>query len=162
MKLSYPALFYYDKQVGGYFVTFPDFENSATQGDDIPDALDMASEYLGLTVASYLEEGCKVPIATNINDLSLIEDDPFKDDDELKNNSDLEKSFISMVSTDVSKYLNQNKLVKKTLTIPLWADTLGKELNLNFSQTLTDAIASKKAIEKFIFFLPPRYLNILK
>lgn len=144
MKVSYPALFYYDATVGGYFITFPDFENSATQGDDIPDALDMASEYLGLTVASYIENGYEVPTPTNINELSLIKDDPFKDNDELKDITDFEKSFISMVSTDVSKYLNQNELIKKTLTIPLWADTLGKELNINFSKTLTDAIAEKK------------------
>lgn len=33
--------------------------------------------------------------------------------------------------------------MKKTLTIPKWADRLGKELHLNFSKTLTDAIADK-------------------
>ncbi|HER3969034.1 TPA: type II toxin-antitoxin system HicB family antitoxin, partial [Streptococcus pyogenes] len=54
------------------------------------------------------------------------------------------KSFISMVVVDVAEYLGSQEPVKKTLTIPRWADTLGHELGLNFSQTLTDAIADKK------------------
>jgi ABC-type nitrate/sulfonate/bicarbonate transport system substrate-binding protein len=32
------------------------------------------------------------------------------------------------------------ELIKKTLTIPKWADKAGKKLGLNFSKTLTDAI----------------------
>lgn len=48
-----------------------------------------------------------------------------------------------MVTVDVSQYLGEQVPVKKTLTIPKWADRLGKELHLNFSKTLTDAIANK-------------------
>lgn len=143
MKYSYPALFYYDKEYDGYFVTFPDFENSATLGDSISDAIDMASEYLGITLADYIERNEKVPLPSNINKLSLIEDDPFKDEPELHQNNDYDKSFISMVNTELSKYLGQDQPVQITLSIPLWADVLGKKLNLNYSQTLTDAIADK-------------------
>ena len=52
-----------------------------------------------------------------------------------------------MVTVDVSTYLDDQKLIDKTLTIPRWADRLGKEMRLNFSETLTDAIAAKKFIE---------------
>ncbi|OTO77402.1 hypothetical protein A5865_001278, partial [Enterococcus sp. 12E11_DIV0728] len=45
---------------------------------------------------------------------------------------------------DLSQYLGNNDPIKKTLTIPKWADKLGKDLHLNFSKTLTDAIVSKK------------------
>lgn len=144
MKVSYPALFYYDNDQGGYFVTFPDFINSATQGEDIPDAMEMASDYLGITIASYIEDELDIPSATNINSLSVAGNYPFKDDQELKDAYDAEKSFISMVTTEVSDYLDMDKPVKKTLTIPQWADKLGKEMNINFSQTLTDAIAEIK------------------
>ncbi|MBW7491534.1 type II toxin-antitoxin system HicB family antitoxin, partial [Streptococcus pneumoniae] len=41
-------------------------------------------------------------------------------------------------------YLGSQEPIKKTLTIPKWADKLGREMGLNFSQTLTDAIADKK------------------
>lgn len=143
MKITYPALFYFDTEIQGYFVHFPDFENSATQGDSISEAIEMASEYLGITVADYLEVGEKVPQASDINKLSLTENDPFINEPEISNIHDLDKSFISMVTTDVSDYLNLDKPIKKTLTIPYWADQLGKKMNINFSQTLTDAISEK-------------------
>ena len=142
MLVSYPALFY-KEQEGGYFINFPDFEYSATQGDDISDALFMASDWLGITVAEYLEEGIDLPKVSNINDLSLDKNDPFKDDSEIESNYIVEESFISMVCVDVEKYFENTKLVKKTLSIPKWANDLGNRLNLNFSKVLTVAIENE-------------------
>ena len=139
MLVSYPALFYKDPE-GGYFIHFPDFENSATQGNDISDAMFMASDWLGLVVSDNLEEGEKLPKPSNINELSLSENDPFKHDEELRGYYIEKDSFISMVCVDLEKYLDYKKLVKKTLTIPKWANDLGNRLNLNFSQLLTTAI----------------------
>ena len=76
--------------------------------------------------------------------LSLEKDHPFKDDPTFDFTYDTDKSFISMVSVDVSKYLGSQEPVKKTLTIPKWADKLGRDMHLNFSKTLTDAITAKK------------------
>jgi predicted RNase H-like HicB family nuclease len=141
MLVSYPALFYYDKSESvPFFVTFPDFKNSATQGENVSDALAMASDYLGITVADDLQNNRQLPKPTDINSLSLKDLNPYPD--EL--NYDEELSFTSMVLVDLSDYLEDDKPVKKTLTIPTWADKLGKELKLNFSKTLTDAIAEKK------------------
>ena len=36
---------------------------------------------------------------------------------------------------------------KKTLTIPLWLDLLAKENNINFSETLTEALKEKLSIK---------------
>lgn len=49
-----------------------------------------------------------------------------------------------MVGVNVNHYLGNQEPVKKTLTIPRWADKLGRELGLNFSQTLTEAIVERK------------------
>lgn len=49
-----------------------------------------------------------------------------------------------MVSVDLSEYLGTDEPIKKTLTIPKWADKLGKDLHLNFSKTLTDVIMREK------------------
>ena len=62
----------------------------------------------------------------------LIDNDPFKDDEDFVSTYDLDKSFISMVSVDVSEYLGSQEPIKKTLTIPRWADKLGREMGLNF------------------------------
>lgn len=147
MLATYPALFYYDDTDGTnvpYFVHFPDFENSATQGENMADAMAMASDWLGIHLADYIENGRDIPTPTPINTLSLADNNPFRDDEDIKLNYDPNKSFISMVMVDVAEYLGSQEPIKKTLTIPRWADTLGRELGLNFSQTLTDAIADKK------------------
>lgn len=149
MLVTYPALFYYDDSENvKYFVHFPDFDNSATQGTDVSDAMFMASEWLGMTVASLIEDdGQDVPNPSDINKLSLSSNNPFKDDEDFTLEYNPDKSFISMVSVNVTEYLNSDKPVKKTLTIPKWADKLGKDMNLNFSETLTNAIAEKKIIQ---------------
>lgn len=139
MLVSYPALFYKDPD-GGYFVHFPDIKYSATQGEDISDAMYMASDYLGGYLADEIESGNKLPTPTNINKLSLVDNDPFKDDEELKNYYGVEDSFISMVFVDLDDYFGKNKLVKKTLSIPEWANNIGNKMNLNFSKLLTQAI----------------------
>ena len=147
MLVTYPALFYYDDTDGAnapYFVTFPDFEYSATQGEDMADAMAMASDWLGINLADYIENGREIPTPTPINALSLASNNPFQDDEDIDLVYDPSKSFISMVMVDVAEYLGSQEPVKKTLTIPRWADTLGRDLGLNFSQTLTDAIADKK------------------
>lgn len=147
MLVTYPALFYYDDTDGAnapYFVTFPDFEHSATQGEDMADAMAMASDWLGINLADYIENGREIPTPTPINALSLASNNPFQNDEDIDLVYDPSKSFISMVMVDVAEYLGSQEPVKKTLTIPRWADTLGRDLGLNFSQTLTDAIADKK------------------
>lgn len=147
MLVTYPALFYYDDTDGAnapYFVTFPDFEHSATQGEDMADAMAMASDWLGINLADYIENGREIPNPTPINALSLASNNPFQDDEDIDLVYDPSKSFISMVMVDIAEYLGSQEPVKKTLTIPRWADTLGRDLGLNFSQTLTDAIADKK------------------
>lgn len=139
MLASYPALFYKDPK-GGYFIHFPDFDSPGTQGDDISDAMFMASDWLGIALSDKLEEGKDFPKASKINDLSLDNDNPFKDDDELKNYYTSKDSFISMVFVDVESYLDYNKLIKKTLSIPQWANDYGNRKSLNFSKVLTKAI----------------------
>lgn len=145
MLVSYPALFYYDdSQPNKYFVSFPDIIGSGTQGATIPDAIYMASDYLGMMLADDIEADREVPSPSAINELSLTENNPFKNDLDFQLIFDADKSFISMVSVDISVYLGNQEPIKKTLTIPKWADKLGRDMHLNFSQTLTEAIAKKK------------------
>lgn len=144
MLIVYPALFYYDAAAQAkYFVTFPDFENSATQGKNIQDALEMASEYLGIIVADLIDTQNHVPRPSDINILDLKETNPFKNDDDFQLEYDPEKSFVTLIYVDINNYLGSQNPVKKTLTIPKWADDLGKKHSLNFSKTLEDAIVEK-------------------
>ena len=148
MLVTYPALFYYDDSddtSSPYFVHFPDFSNmSGSQGKDISDALEMASEWLGMNTADCIENDIDLPKPSDINSLSLVEHNPFKNDKDIELKFDSKKSFISMVGVNVNHYLGNQEPVKMTLTIPRWADKLGRELGLNFSQTLTEAIVKRK------------------
>lgn len=148
MLVTYPALFYFEPESDGYhegyYIDFPDFENVVgTQGEDINDAMYMASDWLGIMLSDDIENGREVPQPSLISSLSLEKNNPFKDDVDLDFVYDSNKSFISMVTVNLSDYLGSMEPVKKTLTIPKWADSLGKKMRVNFSKTLTDAIAEK-------------------
>lgn len=145
MLCSYPAIFYYnsDNTNNNYQIYIPDLD-AVTQGRDIPDSLAMASDLLGIRLADDIENNRPIPEPTNINKLELEQNKPFKDDKDMIFTYSREKSFISMVNVDLSEYLGSDQPVKKTLTIPKWADKLGNELHLNFSKTLTEAIIEKK------------------
>lgn len=144
MFLSYPAIFYYNEnESASYYVYFPDIKLTGTQGSDIDDAMFMASDYLGVVLADFIENNKILPKVSDINSLSIKDDFPFKDDDELKNYYNFNNSFKSMVLVDVSKYLDSQKLVKKTLTIPKWVNDIGVKQNINFSKLLTDSIVNK-------------------
>ncbi|MCY3035520.1 MULTISPECIES: type II toxin-antitoxin system HicB family antitoxin [Aerococcus] len=143
MKRSYPALFYFDKEFDGYFISFPDLDDGATQGESISDALYMASEYLGIVLGDALESNKKIPQPSNINDLSLVENYPYKEDTNWQDDYDMEQSFISMVVTDVSVYLNLDELVDVTVSIPVWAESLAEGDGFDLSKLLTEAISDK-------------------
>ena len=119
MFISYPACFYYSQTEDvPFFVTFPDFQNSATQGNDITDALVMASDWLGLRVADDLAEKRDIPAPTAINELSLVKDNPNFEVGEF----DPKRSFISMVLVDLNEYLNEAKLAN-SITQPKLTDS---------------------------------------
>ncbi len=140
MLISYPALFYYIPDEEYYYISFPNLGGGGTQGENIEDAMLMASDYLGLMVSDLLESGEEIPKRSKISEISLSKNNPFKDDDDIDLNYDEENSFISMVYVELEDYLGSNELVKKTLSIPKWSNDLGKRLNLNFSKVLTEAI----------------------
>lgn len=141
MLVTYPACFYFDKKTQGYYVYFPDLKSSGTQGSDLNEAMVMASEYLGMYVASLVEDVETVPKPSAINEIDLSIAFPFTDDAELVASYELSKSFVSMVVTNVEEYLDAQELVKKTLTIPKWANDLAVRKGYNFSKILTDAIS---------------------
>ncbi len=59
---SYPATLIPDRDAGGFVVTFVDFPEAITQGDDVPDALAQAADALEEAMAGRLRRG--EPIAS--------------------------------------------------------------------------------------------------
>lgn len=58
-KLFYPAIFH--KEDDGFWVSFPDFPECLTEGDNMEQAYDMAVDALGLAITSRKEEKEEIP-----------------------------------------------------------------------------------------------------
>ena len=58
-KLFYPAIFH--KEDDGFWVSFPDFPECLTEGDNMEQTYDMAVDALGLAITSRKEEKEEIP-----------------------------------------------------------------------------------------------------
>lgn len=127
MKLFYPALFHKTEK-GGFWISFPDIPECLTEGDDMSQAYEMAKDALGLSLESRIEEGDTLPAPSDPSNIS-IEDD----------------AFLVVVEFDQLEYRKKHssKSVKKTLTIPEWLNEEAIARNINFSQTLQEALIAK-------------------
>ena len=123
MKYVYPAVFTPDD--GGYSVNFPDLEGCYTSGDDLRDAIYMAEDVLSFTLFDYEKDGRAVPEASSLDRISLGSDE-----------------FVNYIVCDTIEYQrrNNNKAVKKTLSIPEWLNEAALAHDINFSQVLQDGL----------------------
>lgn len=126
-KLFYPAIFHIAEE-GGFGITFPDFPECMTQGDDMQHAYEMAVDALGLAISSRKAEHTEIPIPS----------EPYK----ITTSAD---EYCVIIEFDMLAYQKRtnSKAVKKTLTIPEWLNEEATALNINFSQVLQDALIQK-------------------
>ena len=136
MLSIYPACFFKDET--GYSVVFPDLNWLATNGSTETEAMNMAVDCLAGYLYSLKNDGDQAPCASAMGDISLK-----AVADEL--DVDTNGAFINMVSVDVAEYAREHfeKSVRKTLTIPAWLNVAAQEKNINFSQTLQEALLAK-------------------
>jgi len=129
MKYVYPACFYKEED-GRYSVEVPDFP-LATFGDDLADAIYMATDAVAGRILLMLKDGEALPKSSEPNDIT----------------PDDETGFVSMlcVDLDTMKRKHDESPVKKTLTIPSWLNQAAERRNINFSATLKDALIAKLA-----------------
>lgn len=125
-KLFYPAIFHKAEE-GGFWVSFPDFPECLTEGDDMTEAYEMAVDALGLTITDKMQSTEELPKATEVDQV------------------DTEDGFLVVVEFDLMEYRKRhnNKAVKKTLSIPEWLNEEALARNINFSQVLQDALIEK-------------------
>ena len=130
-KLFYPALFHKSEE-GGFWISFPDFPECFTKGDDMKQAYEMTVEALGLALVNRKEEKEEIP-------------DP-SDLDKIQN----EDGTIVIVEFDMLEYQRKHnsKAVKKTLSIPEWLNEEAVSMGVNFSQVLQEALMSKLNISR--------------
>lgn len=119
----FPIIITKDEDNSDYpcFVEIPDIDGM-TEGKSIADAMEMAKDYIG----TYSLED-KLP-ESNTN-LPQAKDG----------------ATVTLVIVNVSEYKrkNDNKVVRKSLTIPNYLNELGIEKGVNFSEILTNALKAK-------------------
>lgn len=126
-KLFYPAMFHRAEE-GGFWVSFPDFPECLTEGDTMEEAYKMASDALGLCITEKMRDKEELPKPSNLDGLQISEE-----------------YFIVVIAFDLEDYRRQNnsKAVKKTLSIPEWLNEEALQRNINFSQTLQEALVQR-------------------
>ena len=135
MFITYPAIFYKNKDNDGYTVVFPDLEYGATEGKNETEAVQMAQDYVGSWLYEDYLENNTFPKSSSIEEIT-IEDDKF---------SDMSKTFVSLVGMDITDYVrkNETKIVRKNVQISSYLNELAKKRNLNFSQILQEALLAE-------------------
>ena len=129
MLFIYPAIFH--KEDNSYWVEFPDLEGCNTFGDTLPEVMEFAQEAMEVYIETLLENRRELPKPTEINNI-ITQDD----------------SFVSLVTCKMDGYLKKSRAIKKTLTIPEWLNDLAEQNQINFSQTLQNALLERLNIMK--------------
>jgi predicted RNase H-like HicB family nuclease len=126
MNYLYPAIYEKGKS-GAYVVSFPDIPGCFTQGDDIPDALDMAQKVLREYLRYLLDTNIEIPPASNIKDIEY--------------DGSSEEWFKSYVTAN----LKDETAVKKTISIKKWMADAVEKSGLSLSRIVQDAITERFA-----------------
>lgn len=124
-RLFYPAVFH--KEESGYWISFPDFPECFTEGDDMQQAYERAVDALGLAIVSRKEEKEEIPNPTEVTKL--------KEED----------GMVVIIGFDMIAYQKKHnsRAVKKTLSIPEWLNEEAMAMGINFSQVLQEALLNK-------------------
>ena len=134
MKNAYPIVMTQGKEFVVVFV--PDF-NINTQGKDIPDAIEMARDAIGLMGIDMQDDGEALPEASSI--ASAQAEAP-------------SGAIVSLVDVDFAEYRRKNdmRVVKKNCTIPSWLNFEAERAGVNFSAVLQAALKKRIAYHKQI------------
>lgn len=107
----------------GFVVYVPDLDIN-TEGETLEDAIMMARDAIGAWGISAQDLGKEIPEVKTLT--------PERGEDEM----------VTLVDVDFDMYrkMQDNKMVRKNLTIPSWLNELAVKENINFSHTLQNAL----------------------
>lgn len=128
---SFPAFFYYDKD--GISIEFPDLPGCLPCATTSAEAFHNAKEALGLHLFGMEQDHEPIPSPTPI--------------DKLRPEANGVIAMVEVFMPAVRDRIN-NKVVKKTLTIPAWLNRAAEAEGVNFSQLLQDSLKDYLQIVK--------------
>lgn len=124
MRTAYKIIL--EKMEDGYLVTVPDFDCN-TSGKDIAEAMFMARDVIGMMGITWEDMGKEIPQPGTVK---------------YERKEGEQEIYVDI---DFSEYRkkNDNKKIKKTLSISSWLNKKAEEENINFSRTLEEALMEK-------------------
>ena len=129
MKNSYPIILTPD--AGGYVVEIPDFA-IGTQGDSIPEAMEMARDAIGLMGIDMEDHGKSLPIPPTLESVSKGPGD-----------------IVTLVDVDFTEYRRQNDMrsVRRNVSLPCWLNAAAEKAGINVSAVLQAALKQQLHLE---------------
>ena len=123
MKYVYPALF--TTEDDSIIVTFPDLDDTFTDGATMQEAFENAEDVLNLMLWNCEEEKEEIPPPSLPEEITVPQG-----------------ATLAMIKADTLAYrkIHDTKTIRRSITIPSWLDTLARERNINFSQLMQNAI----------------------
>ena len=131
-RYVFPAIFEPCEE-GGYLVTFPDLPGCITEGDDVSQALAMATDAMELFLFNAEEGDGPIPTPSDPAFLRAPEG-----------------GFVSLVEAWMPpvRYEMATRSVKKTLTIPVWLHDYAEKQDVNYSQLLQAALKDHLGVKE--------------
>ena len=100
MFVTYPAIFYKNKDNEGYTVVFPNLEYGSTEGRNETEAVQMAQDYIGSWLYEDYVENNALPKSSRLDEIT-IEDDEY---------SDMSHSFVKLIEVDLKEYVRNHNI----------------------------------------------------
>lgn len=129
-RYTFPAIFEVNEY--GVAVEFPDLPGCLTCADTLEEALRNAKEAMELHLYSMEQDSELIPEPSNLF--------------ELKTKSH-ERAVPIEAWMPLVRLEQQDKAVKKTLTIPAWLEAMANEKHVNFSHVLQQALTEVLGID---------------
>lgn len=129
MRYVYPVVF--KQEENQYSVSVPDLDGCFTFGDSLFEAIELARDAMAMWLCKAEDNNEVLPQASKAEDI--------------KTNG----GFVNFIDVDTQEYrrLNDNRAIKKTLSVPSWLNAKAERAGINFSQVLQDALKIKLNIE---------------
>ncbi|MBP5528492.1 MAG: type II toxin-antitoxin system HicB family antitoxin [Lachnospiraceae bacterium] len=138
-KIAYPT--FIEKNGKDYLVFVPDLD-IYTEGKSLADAIEMARDSIGLKGITMEDDGLELPEPSS-PEIALAK--ARKDADEI---FDYSSGLLTFVDVDFYEYRlkNNNKMVRRNVTLPCWLNYEADKAQLNVSKVLQEALKNALGI----------------
>lgn len=128
MKYAYPIKLTPDPV--GYVVFVPDMDIN-TEGRDVAEAIEMASDAIGLCGISIQDMGREIPMPS----AGLPQCAPG------------EVAAFALVDFDAYRRAHEQRTVRKNVTLPAYLNELAEAAHVNFSQVLQEGLRQRLGVQ---------------